>query len=384
VRRRVPWRDAGVWCVGPRHGVSGRAISRVFAASGTLVAKHLTFTVPKNGELELQLQGHDPEGRKVSCTMSGRGGTSAVSWGAQLFARLTSLPDRGTLFQLASVYNDHGYLPKAGDAISGSTPVLLTGSRSRVIYRPPANENEPDGQWTRFTYVVTDGSEVSENGIVWITPPHSRMVASLFRFDADGWSIVRNGAAAASLALGGIRWEGYSRGILGHFVTGTDSQVLLGQDGQDKTRWSFTAPSKFLGNQAGSYGGQLVLSMGSAGGDFSTGNRATTDARLVTLSCSSCNVGRGIRLAYFAPEVLDGRDRILSIPLLPGSWRKDPKNVIMPWGSTSSCDLVEVLSGLTAIEVLGDHTVGYETVAIDDVSLVRGSSVPVECAGVYY
>jgi len=285
--------------------------------------------------------------------------------------------------QLSQVYSDYGYEPKAGATIA-TVPAVVTGSLSRAVYTPPVGENAPEGRWSVMEYVVSDGASQSAPGTVWFLPPHGRLAGSGFALGTDGWAVVQNGAAAGLKLSGGLRWEAYFRGGgLSHFVAGSDEQVLpsSADGGEDRSRWAFAAPASFLGNQAGAYGGAMELVLGSSAGDFSLPARASADARIVTLSCASCDVGAGIRLAFFANASvpLDGKTRRIRVPLVPGSWRKDPRNSILPWGATTACELADVLGALTGVEVLGDHTRGYETVALDDVALVRGAGPPVGC-----
>jgi len=350
-------------------GALAAVVGGACAAESSLLAKHLTATVDAGGLVEIALPGFDKLGRK--------------RW-----ARITALPEAGSLFQLSQVYSDYGYEPKQGPELTSLTslPVTVSGSGNRILYAPPAGANPPEGQWARFQYVVTDGKETSEPGIVWLLPLHGRMVGSDFSLGTDGWAIVRNGAKEAAMPSGGIRWEAYSRGDLSFFVSGSDGQILVDGEGQDRSRWEFTAPQQFLGNQAAAYGGSLEFTIGSSAGDFSPANRLSTDDRVVTLSCASCDVGRGVRLAYFADSLLpfDGITKRVSIRLDPSQWKQDPRNTVSEWGPTFACQLVEVLSGLTAIDVLGDHTRSFESVALDNVALRPGSGVPVECAAVYY
>lgn len=225
---------------------------------------------------------------------------------------------------------------------------------------------------------------------MFITPPHGRIVHSDFATGTDGWSVVGNGRAASEKPAGGILWEPYGRGALNRYVVSTDAEILTdSRSDEDQARWHFVAPPLFHGNHVGAYGGVLTLTLGSSAGDFSMTMRHTRDARLVTLLCATCAVGRGTRLAIFAGSgpsgvEFDGQTRQLRIALRPDAWLKDPKNTLIPWTAVSECELVEVLSRLSGIEVLGDQTKGYESLAIDDVGLVRGSEVPLACADVYH
>mmetsp|Transcript_4536 Transcript_4536/g.7394 ORF Transcript_4536/g.7394 Transcript_4536/m.7394 type:complete len:88 (+) Transcript_4536:172-435(+) len=64
----------------------------------------------------------------------------------------------------------------------------------------------------------------------------------------------------------------------------------------------------------------------------------------------------------------------VSIPLKEGTqtgWIKDPQNSLVSWIPASQCDLIQVLSRLTKISILGDWTTWQESVALDDVKLVN-------------
>ena len=64
---------------------------------------------------------------------------------------------------------------------------------------------------------------------------------------------------------------------------------------------------------------------------------------------------------------------------------KDPKNSLFAWPPPSQCDMIEVLSGLSGLRILGDLTDWYESIALDAVSLKAPASgrseVPTVCAG---
>ena len=85
-------------------------------------------------------------------------------------------------------------------------------------------------------------------------------------------------------------------------------------------------------------------------------------------------------------------------------WLKDPQNSLAPYRVASKCDLiqvthfpslylvssglhyipntilVQVLSRLSAVHILGDWTLGNETVALDGVALVNTKSLVPACA----
>lgn len=112
------------------------------------------------------------------------------------------------------------------------------------------------------------------------------------------------------------------------------------------------------------------------------------------LECGECEgpVGsrRGITLGYSVAALtaspsgpFTGSPLRVSIPLreqevprgvpgagaavLAGGWVKDPQNALLPWSAASQCDLIQVLSRLSKVSILGDWTAWYETVGLDDV-----------------
>lgn len=334
------------------------------------IAPMMYVRVEKGTEVVLRLAGYDRDGGKLT-------------------ARITALPESGTLYQLSQVFSDYGYNPKRGAAIKSVAGAgeVVTGSKNRLVYTPPANTNPPPGKWARFTYTIHDGTTESEPGYVWLVPPHGNIVASGFSTSKDGWHIMGNGARAAAKADGGLSFEAYSRGLLNHYVLGTDAEIHVNSvTKDDDSRWYFHAPAKFLGNHVIAYGGEMKFSFASASGDFSPAN-LNSKAAVVVLDCASCARGAGIRLAVFADKMLplDGTTRSVSIKLTEDRWLKDPKNTLLEWQAPTNCEMVEVLSGLTGVKILGDHTRWYESIALDDVVYTHGNNeVPVTCAHIYH
>ena len=268
--------------------------------------------------------------------------------------------------------------PKKGKPITAasmSNRVHVTGSKNRVVYSPPPNTNYPRGKWGIMKFIVSDGLEESEVGMVWLVPPHQRMVYSDFSLDVDGWYVTNNGAREAAKPHGGLIHEPYGRGLLNHYVVATDAEIHINRaTGDDDTRWYFNAPGGFHGNHVVAYGGYLEFSLGSSAGDFS---KLNGNPMFVELECATCERHSGIRLAVFGDSStykLDGQDRRYRIPLVESAWKKDPKNTLLSWNAPSKCDMVEVLSGITSLRILGDHTVWYESIALDDVAFVHGKS----------
>ena len=179
-------------------------------------------------------------------------------------------------------------------------------------------------QWATFTYKVADRIATSQQGIVWLIPPHKNIVMSDFAVSLDGWSVVSNGARAAASTAGGLSYEPFSRGVLNHYVLATDAEINTNKKTKaDDTLWYFVAPSKFYGMHNIAYGGQLSFAISSAAGaiqcaprahsmcnhcvclpllfagDFTSSN-LNTGAAMIILECNSCASGAGIRLVRSA------------------------------------------------------------------------------------
>lgn len=332
------------------------------------IAPHLFFAVSKGGEVEIPLIGYDLDGD-------------------QLVTTITSLPGSGSLYQLSQVYSDYGYLPKHGSMIN--TPnVNVSGSGNRVMYRRPAQDIAVVGKWATFKYTVRD-NDVSHEGTVTLVQDNLLTVGSFFATSDEGWRVVGNGNGAANVQS--PAYEATSRGVMNRYIHSTDAVLHIDhKTGDDQTQWYFNAPTKFLGNQGINYGGVLEFDLSSFSGDFSSSN-LNSDLDLVVLECSKCAVNSGMRLVRRLGDLksatagapllsFSGRATHFSIHLLETSgWLKDPKNTLVDWAAPSRCDMVEVLSGLSSVRVLGDSTKWYESVALDNVKFVAGGKIPI-CA----
>lgn len=103
-----------------------------------------------------------------------------------------------------------------------------------------------------------------------------------------------------------------------------------------------------------------------------------TQVNVIELECASCAgpVSMGVTLGFSLTSLkastngpFTGSVKRFSIPLVEGSlggWKKDSQNSLLPWTTASQCDIIQVLSRLSRIRVLGDWTNWYESVAMDD------------------
>jgi len=161
-----------------------------------------------------------------------------------------------------------------------------------------------------------------------------------------------------------------------YYIHYTDKDVKSTEEGSDQKHWFFAAPAKFLGHQGILYGGKLKFTLSASTGDFSAKN-INHHRDLVVLECKTCDQNKGVRLVYQMAKnhvKFDGRTTSFEVPFTEKNWLKDPKNVLLDWAPPADCELIEVLSHLTSLNILGDHTRWFETVSLDDVSMEVASN----------
>ena len=167
---------------------------------------------------------------------------------------------------------------------------------------------------------------------------------------------------------------------------GTDNLINLDRNSKDdNSLWYFKAPTKFYDNQGLAYGGWLSFTMSSFSGDFKRLNRE--NAPLVILECDTCigPVSQGITLVFpiNVPRVgrYGGEIKAFSIPLSENEgWLKDPQNTLKPWIAALQCDVIQVLSRLSNVQILGDWTTGEESIALDSVVISNKKAMLPLCA----
>jgi len=341
-----------------------------WAATLGPLAPPLFFSVEKNGFVELTLRGYSANGRAMK-------------------AYITSLPASGKLYQLSQPYSKYGTAPvhyEASDEItsaSAASPVLVTGTRNRLIYVAPPNAPEPNGAWAFFKYKVVDNSPASSSlATVQLHPPSKVLVGSDFSTSTDDWVVKDNSANAAD-----VSYEESRQGPLNFFLHTTDDEIDIRRDTRtddtsDAKMWRFCAPIKFHGNYEVAYGGTLQYTLGSFAGDFS---RLNTNRDSVVLTCKTCNEGYGMR--FVQKDIpFDGRATTFTHVLTEASahgWLKDPKNELTTvWSPPSQCEMVEMLSSIHELCILGDHTKWYESVGLDNVQIKapsKNGKIPVGC-----
>jgi hypothetical protein len=330
------------------------------AASTDVVAHYQTYDVGRGDEVDIRLQGFHWNNKKYSF-------------------RLTTLPAEGSVYRPAANYCKYSYEPKLGGAAvaAADLPLAIDCDSVSLVYKYTANKMLPaEDHLDRFEYEVIDNaSQKSYPGVVHLLNGDRVLAASFFNRDADGWTIVRNGPRSTSPAF-----DPTSRGMVNRFISAEEDSTDM-VAGVDQDLWSFAAPAKFRRDLAAAYGGKLSFVLSSAAGDFSS---LTPDAKAVKLACATCRSSstqdRGVQL-YFPASALsttfDGSSTRLEVDLdETKGWLKDSENTQVAWTPPTQCEMVQVLKRLSGVEILGDWTKGFESVALDSVRLTAGPHMP--------
>ena len=276
------------------------------------------------------------------------------------------MPTTGQLYQLSYVYDKHGYEPTQGTEIT-SVPTVVTGTKSRVVYARPHFDRERRELWDTFTYSVTDKNAMSPNGTVALVSPLHILVESNFILSSEGWSIAGNKDG------GTVKHDETSMGVdINRFIYSSDNLRNMDENGDDKNVWYFVAPSKFNGWWGLAYKGYLDFHMTSFTGDFSSQDlfNKNGDLNMVEIECITCNYRRGIIIGFPLSSTagFSGSTSSFSIELHErAGWLRKPKNPLHPWSQVTRCEIIEVLSSISSLKILGDFTRWYESIAIDNV-----------------
>jgi len=228
--------------------------------------------------------------------------------------------------------------------------------------------------WASFTYYVSDkdGRNRSHDAKVVLVSPSAVIVSSDFRVSDDGWTTIGN-------RPNGVTHDYYSRDKLHQYIYASENSLNINTKGEDIDVWYFLLPSKFHGWNGILYGGRIEFTISSFGGDFAkTRGKESKQINMVEISCAKCNINKGITIGFplDAVDKFDGTVKTYSLALNESSgWLKDPRNTNFKWTVPSQCDIIQVLSGISSIKILGDLTTWYEIVSIDDVQLVTAKPV---------
>ena len=337
------------------------------------LALHQVVEVEHGGEVVISLRGHDIDGDTVSASHWNDDVVrftlfSFITHGPcsnciQTKATITTLPETGMLYQVSQLYDKHGYDPKAGTPIT-STPTQISGKQSRLVYKPSGREKI--GEWARFQYNVKDHEAQSRDATVVIANPSKVVLASDFRIDDEGWTTIGNGRKDNT-----VIYERSRRGVMNLYIYANDQSLNIMSDGNDMDVWYFELPRKFHGWQGILYGGRMEFDLSSFGGDFSPARQNKPgELNLVEIHCAKCSLNQGETYGFplKATKGFFGETTSFSFLLHESEgWLKDPKSTKLDWIIPTKCEVIEMLSGISSIRILGDFTTWYESISIDNV-----------------
>ena len=327
-----------------------RILSTEFVyAEGPLAFHHL-IEVPIGGEVLISLLGYNSDGYDTDATIH------------------TVPPFGGTLYQLSYNFNKQGIGPTTGKRIENG-PTLVTGTNNRVVYARPKFDQDNHPDMDIFNYTVFDGKKSSMAGNIVIVGPDHVLVQSNFLFGIDGWTIEGNKEDHDVLFD-----HANLSGPIRRFIYGFEKIRNVDSNNDDLELWHFVAPEKFSGWWGIAYDGYLEFDFASFTGNFSSAElNFDGDVNIVEISCNECRHFRGITLGYplMSANGFDGSVTSFSLPLNEKSgWLKKPdKPSLTKWEPPTKCEMIQVLSSISKIKILGDLTRWWESVILDNVQI---------------
>ena len=313
--------------------------------------------------------------------------------GDTLSWNLTALPARGALHQITDVFSKYGYEPMVGDVISeasASSPAPVADPLGRVVFVADTSLSQLPRSYGAIVAYAHDGEAASNPAELWLLSEEGGMTFSDFELDPQGWEVVQNGPRTGPGEPGGLQHEPFIDPPLDRYIFASDDQVKWSSaQALDDFRWYFSAPAAYLGRQLPALHGSLNFTLGSFEGAFDSIN-LNPRTPLVLLRCAACRMGRGVELAHFpASGATSSVDLQLGpanfhVPLTPSAWARTPESSLDEYEAITLCEMAEVLSAVSELLILGDHSIERESIALDNVFLTGGlPEVPRECSNVY-
>jgi hypothetical protein len=166
------------------------------------------------------------------------------------------------------------------------------------------------------------------------------LASSAFDATAESWTVVNNGASVI---------PDY------HATGGNPGGYISDSDAASGPIWYFSAPAIFLGDQSAAYGGLLSF-------DFRRTTGTVFNAADVVLTGS----GATLVIDLATPATTFTHYPVSLVE--SAGWRVSTLAGAVPTQS----QMIAVLSGLTALEIRGEHISGADTGSLDNVILDAG------------
>ena len=280
---------------------------------------------------------------------------------------IETIPKYGELTQLSHVYSNYGYEPKKGMSISNNTQV--TDNNGRVYYKKGLENNIRD----IFSYYAINKKNkcISKKGEISIVSQNGIIIGSNYLLSNENWRIVGNKKETDAM------YSKTSISQLSYYIYGSDDLINTSsiKNKIDKSLWYFEAPSKFIGNIEVAYGGNIEFDIVAFSGDFS--KKIPEKNYAVIIECDSCNkkIGMPISRIKELSEFI-GSPSHISISLIENTgWLEEDKKTGLLKEIVNKCDIIFILSNISSIRILGDWTIWYETIGIDNIYIKNHNSM---------
>ena len=272
------------------------------------------------------------------------------------FLEIPSRPN-GKFYQLSDVFSKYGYAPRRGKEIRASS--AITDSKGRFVYTVNTHALDPG-----ILDIATIGIDLADqntvlSGKIVFLPSSGTFVSSHFLLGDDGWSIISNHPIHTP------RQKPTYCGWNTHFIAGTDNYVHYNTKYHyDNSLWYFQAPMKYNTDLSLAYLGWIDFHQFFLSGDYSRLN-PTDLFPIVRIRCD--NPSDAIAIEYYSTVIPAAANHLFHIKLDENLWRissKDDRKM-------SKRAFVDCLANVDSLEILGDWTVGLETVGLDSVRIYK-------------
>lgn len=263
-------------------------------------------------------------------------------------------------YQLSDIFSTYGYAPYHGKEISNSS-TIITGSMGRFVYKTntctDCTVNPGIFDIVDIAIDLVEHNTVLYGKILFL-PLSGMFISSHFLLDDDGWMIILNNPIHTPLQVPSYcNWNSY-------FIAGTDNYVHYNTNYHyDKSLWYFQAPTKYNTDLSLAYLGWIDFYQIFLSGDFSKLNRLDLFP-VVRIRCEILSYS----VEYYLTAKFDNSTtKQFHIKLDENIWKiscsKDLK--------MSRHVFIECLTNVSSFEILGDWTVGIETVGLDSVQIYK-------------
>ena len=273
----------------------------------------------------------------------------------------------GSFYQLSHIFSKYGYIPYQGKEITKST--VITGSNGRFVYRLKNVNNYQfnNGVIDIVNIVIHFADNNKKPGIlsgkIVFLPKSGTFVSSDFLLNDDGWKIVYNHPIRTPIQE--TTYCNWNHNDISLFITGTDNYINIDKSNtHDKSVWYFRSPSKYNTDLSLAYLGWIDFSLVVLSGDFSKINNLELFP-IIKITCNNLFDSIG----YYSTMIFSNSTTNLHfhIKLDENLWSTPYKNE----RKISKQNFIRCIGDVNSFEILGDWSLGIETVGLDSVRIYK-------------